>query len=62
MRFIVRKFVDATNVADALGKEPQTPVHDVYLKEGEEPKRGDPKDLIGFRIETDPSWRKDEAR
>lgn len=49
MRFIIRKFVDAETAKEALEMEPKVPVHDVYLKEGEEPKRDAPRDLIGFR-------------
>ncbi len=49
MRFILRKYVDAENAKEALSKDRKTPVHDVYLKDGEEPKRNDsPKDQIGF--------------
>ena len=49
MRFILRKYVDALNAADALRLDATTPVHDVYLKEGEEPKRIETVNLIGFR-------------
>ena len=49
MRFILRKYVDASHAAEALAMDRDTPVHDVYLKDGEEPKREDKqKDLIGF--------------
>jgi hypothetical protein len=60
MRFVIRKYIDATTVREAIDKEPETPIHDCYLKEGEEPPKSQPKDLIGFRAETDPYWRKDE--
>lgn len=49
MRYIIRKFVDAATVSEALRKEPETPVHDVYLKEGEEPHKGDSYvNAVGF--------------
>ena len=50
MRFILRKYVDAGNASEALAMDSSTPVHDVYLKDGEEPKRASepPRDLIGF--------------
>lgn len=41
MRYILRKFIDADSVAEAIAKAELTPIHDVYLREGEEPKRGD---------------------
>ncbi len=54
MRFILRKYVDAANAREALSKDRKTPVHDVYLKDGEEPKRNEqPKDLIGFALDTE---------
>lgn len=57
MRFILRKYVDAGNAQEALALDARTPVHDVYLKEGEEPKRDDkPKDLIGFWHPEEPSF------
>jgi hypothetical protein len=40
MRYILRKFVEAATVEEALAKDASTPVHDAYLKEGEEPKGG----------------------
>lgn len=56
MRFILRKYVDASHAAEALAQDPSTPVHDVYLKDGEEPRRGGndekQKDLIGFVHDT----------
>jgi hypothetical protein len=63
MRFILRKFVDADTAGEALKMDRKTPVHDCYLKEGEEPdKSAQPKDLIGFLAETEPDWRSDEIR
>jgi hypothetical protein len=62
MRFIVRKFVDADTAKEALDKEASVPVHDIYLKDGEEPKRDNsPKDCVGFIQGTDPNWRSDEV-
>lgn len=55
MRFILRKYVDADNASEALALDVKTPVHDVYLKEGEEPKRDTTvKDLIGFTHPEEP--------
>jgi hypothetical protein len=49
MRYIIRKYVDAENVSEAINKEPKAPICDVYLKDGEEPKGTDEKkNLIGF--------------
>jgi hypothetical protein len=49
VRFILRKFVEADTAKQALALDRATPVHDVYLREGEEPKSdAPPKDLIGF--------------
>lgn len=52
MRFILRKYVDAENASEALSLDSNTPVHDVYLKDGEEPKlrRTEVRDLIGFYL------------
>lgn len=55
MRFILRKYVDAENAKEALAKDRKTPVQDVYLKEGEEPKRDAARDLIGFVHPEEPS-------
>jgi hypothetical protein len=44
MRFVIRKYIDATTVKEAIDKEPETPIHDCYLKEGEEPPKSQPKD------------------
>lgn len=63
MRFILRKYVDAENAKEALSLDEKTPVHDVYLKDGEEPKKPESmKDLIGFRVYQDEYWRPDEIR
>lgn len=57
MRFILRKYIDAENAREALAMDETTPVHDVYLKDGEEPKRSESiKDLIGFRHPEPPSF------
>jgi hypothetical protein len=62
LRFILRKYVDAETAKEALAKDRKTPVHDVYLKDGEEPKRdGAPKDCVGFIQQSDDYWRKDEV-
>jgi hypothetical protein len=53
MRYILRKFVEAATVAEALAKDASTPVHDAYLKEGEEPKGGGGSSFvsaIGFAL------------
>lgn len=52
MKYILRKFVEAETVAAALLKDSSTPVHDAYLKEGEEPKHPDGSvAAIGFRAD-----------
>jgi hypothetical protein len=51
MRFILRKYVDAETAKDALKLDRKTPVHDCYLRDGEEPKHikdSHLKDAIGF--------------
>jgi hypothetical protein len=52
MRYIVRKFIDASTVQEAIAKESETPIHDVYLKEGEEPKPrpSDTCSAVGFYL------------
>ena len=56
MRYILRKFVEAETVAAAVAKDATTPVHDAYLKDGEEPKRGDGlTSAVGFSIPLDES-------
>lgn len=61
MRYIIRKFVDAQTVAEAISKEPQTPIHDAYLKEGEEPNEsGGYCSAVGFGVPTDDQWRSGE--
>jgi hypothetical protein len=50
VRFVVSKFIDASTAAEALRKEPSTPVHEVCAKRGEEPERDEPRDLIGFMV------------
>lgn len=58
MRFILRKYVDADNAAEALTLDAKTPVHDVYLKDGEEPRRptGDSAHAVGFWHPEEPSY------
>lgn len=53
MKFILRKYVEAATPAEAIKLDKKTPVHDVYLREGEEPKSGNPKDVIGFWHDTE---------
>ena len=61
MRYILRKFIDADSVLEAIAKEPAAPLHDVYLKEGEEPKPGAGScSAIGFFNPTEDNWRADE--
>jgi hypothetical protein len=63
VRFILRKYVDADDAREALALDEKTPVHDVYLKDGEEPKRDNAvKDCIGFVQKADEYWRPDEVR
>jgi hypothetical protein len=62
VRYILRKFVDANTVLEAIAKEPTTPIHDVYLKEGEEPKSAAGGcSAVGFSAPTDDRWRSDEV-
>jgi hypothetical protein len=57
MRFILRKYVDADCAGEALKLDATTPVHDVYLKDGEEPKRPDQlKDAVGFLHPEEPTF------
>jgi hypothetical protein len=57
VKFILRKYVEADTPLAALAMDEKTPVHDVYLREGEEPKSGGaPKDLIGFMHPEEPSF------
>jgi hypothetical protein len=51
MRYIIRKFVEAQTVSEAIAADAKTPVHDCYLKEGEEPKESKSRiEAIGFLI------------
>lgn len=50
MKYILRKYVDAKNAKDALALDKKTPVHDLYLKDGEEPKQGSTTTAVGFRV------------
>jgi hypothetical protein len=62
MRYIIRKFVDAKTVQEAMSKEQNTPVHDCYLKDGEQPKsENEGCSAIGFQIPIDDYWRSDEV-
>ena len=46
MRYIIRKFIEAETVSQALQKERDTPVHDAFVEEGERP-RGAGRQLKG---------------
>ena len=48
MKYIIRKFVDAETVQDAIRMDKKTPVHDCYLKEGEQPKEHNSITAFGF--------------
>lgn len=48
-RYIVRKYVDARDVQDALRREPQAPVDDIFLDE----KPDGRTQAIGFVIPLD---------
>lgn len=63
MRYILRKFIDADSVSEAIAKAEATPLHDVYLREGEEPKRseGSSCHAIGFSSPLSDTWRSDEV-
>lgn len=50
MKYIIRKFVDAETVQDAIKKDRRTPVHDCYLKDGEHPKDERLESAIGFSV------------
>lgn len=63
MRYILRKFIDADSVSEAIAKAEATPIHDVYLREGEEPKRGEGSSCHAIGFSSPPvsdSWRSDE--
>lgn len=47
--FIVRKYIKATSAADAIKKEKNTPVHDVWVDE--DWKKNHLADAIGFIID-----------
>lgn len=44
--YIIRKYVMAKNVKDAIKKEPNTPVHDLWIDEGWQ--KDNLPDAIGF--------------
>lgn len=50
MRYILRKYVEANSAAEALKLDRKTPIHDLYLKDGEEPKTPTRTDAIGFMV------------
>ena len=48
MKYIIRKYVNANSAKDALKLDRKTPVHDLYLKDGEEPKEPSKTFAVGF--------------
>lgn len=61
MRYILRKFVDADTVEQAVALDKNCPVHDAYLKEGEQPKEPPSSvSAVGFSVPNTDEWRKDE--
>jgi len=49
--FVIRKFIKATSVKDALRKEPHTAVDEVYIDEGWKTNQANGlSDAIGFTI------------
>jgi hypothetical protein len=54
MKYILRKFIDADSVQDAVRKDRKTPVHDCYLKDGEAPSDGGAASAIGFSLPAGP--------
>ena len=59
-RFIIRKYVIAPTAADAIKRESEQPVDEVYLDSPEQSKGA--ADAIGFYAPFDPEWRDDEIR
>jgi len=49
MKYILRKYVEAANAKEALALDRKTPVHALYLKDGEEPKDRIVTNAIGFQ-------------
>lgn len=47
--YVVRKYIKATNAAQAIRKDKTTPVHDVWVEEGYKDKSL--ADAIGFTVE-----------
>jgi hypothetical protein len=48
MKYVVCKLIEADSVQEAMRKERKTPVHECYLKDGEEPKGYERTDVVGF--------------
>lgn len=48
-QYIIRKFVLAKSVADALKKEKKAEIRDVWLDEEWMKQQEKPKELVGFR-------------
>ena len=50
MRYVVRKFIDAKSVQEAIRLDRKTPVHDCYLKDGEQTAESSQVSAIGFQM------------
>jgi len=50
VKYIIRKYVEASSAAEALKLDRKTPVHDLYLKEGEEPRGSKVTLAAGFIV------------
>lgn len=50
MKYILRKYVNADSAKEALALDRKTPVHDLYLKDGEEPKERAFTHAVGFHV------------
>lgn len=48
MKYIIRKYVTAKDAESALKLDKDTPVHDLYLKDGQEPDDDKVTNAIGF--------------
>lgn len=50
VKYILRKYVEAESAAQALKLDHKTPVHDLYLKDGEEPRQYNQTRAVGFSV------------
>lgn len=50
MRYILRKFVDAPNAAEAIRMDRKTPAHDCYMREPEQSPNQELPPAIGFEM------------